>query len=394
MHPRTVLFVSNFSFALFAALPAYILLPYLSSLMPTAYAGFVISGGALVALSLFLFLPRLVARYGIQRLALLFAIIEMAALLLLALSPGIIAVCMLIALSVSVQPLLSYELDLLLEATVTDKGSTGRVRTLFITAWNLASLTAPLLMGALLAGGDEYSRVFLAGAAALVPFIVLFATQHLPQGDPLNPSHMRDTLVCIMHDRDLAAVTFGHFILYCFYIWAPLYVPIYLHDTLGIPWSSLGWMFSVMLIPYVLVEYPAGWLADKFIGDKELMLLGFLVAGGALVAISTVSSSTPLLLILVILVSSRIGAALIESMTEGHFFRRVSEKDVNSISVFRGIWPLANFSAPIAGSLILLSGNLQLLFVLTGGFIIVAGTIATLRIKDFRPVRVPEPECN
>ncbi len=384
MQPRTILFIGNFFFSLFAALPAYILLPYLSSFMPTVYAGLVISGGALVAVVFFLFLPQLVAFYGTQRLAILFAVLEMLALFLLALSPGAVAACLLVALGVSIQPLLSYELDLLLEATVTEEGKTGRIRTLFITAWNIAGLASPLLMGALLAGGDDYNRVFLASAVALIPFTVLFAARRLPQGAPPNPSHMRDTLICIMRDRDLAAVTFGHFVLYSFYIWAPLYVPTYLHDVLGIPWSSLGWIFSVMLIPYVLIEYPAGWVADRLLGDKELMLAGFLIAGGALAAVSTVSSSTPLSLILVILVSSRVGSALIESMTEGHFFRRVSERDVNSISVFRGVWPLANIIAPIVGSVILLSGNLQSLFLITGGFIIIAGAAATFRIKDFR----------
>ena len=139
-----------------------------------------------------------------------------------------------------------------------------------------------------------------------------------------------------------------------------------------------------MLVPYILIDYPAGLIADRFLGDKELMFLGFLIAGGALASISIISSTSSLALILLILVCSRIGTALVESMTEGHFFRRVSERDVNSISVFRGIWPVANLIAPIAGSLILFFGNYQLFFILTGGFIAVAGITATLLIKDFR----------
>lgn len=384
MHPRIVLFVGNFFFALFAALITYILLPYLTSFMPTAYAGLVIAGGALCAIIVFPFLPYLVERYGAQRLALVFAFMEMAALLILAAAPGAIAVSLLIALTVSLQPLLSYELDLLLEATVAEEGTTGRVRTLFITAWNIAALVAPLLLGALLADSDAYGRMFLAAGAALIPFIVLFATRRLPQGAPVKLSHMRDTLHCILHDRDLAAVTFGHFLLYAFYIWAPFYVPFYLHSMLGIPWTDLGWMFALMLLPYALIEYPAGWVADRLLGDKELMLAGFLIAGGALALIGTLSPASPLWLIVLILVSSRVGAALVESMTEGHFFRRVSEKDVNSISVFRGVWPLANLVAPVVGSLILIFGTYEMLFVLTGGFIALAGAGATLLIRDFK----------
>ncbi|HVB19915.1 MAG TPA: MFS transporter [Candidatus Paceibacterota bacterium] len=385
MSPRVILFVGNFFFSMFVALTTYILLPYLSAFMPASYTGFVIAGGALVALALFPLQPFLVARYGAQQLALFFAIAEMITLFALAATPGAIAAAILVALSVSLQPFLYYELDLLLEATVAEEGTTGRVRNLFLTAWNIGGLAAPLLVGALLAGSnDAYSRVFLAAGAALVPFVVLFAVRRIPKGLAPKLSHMRDTLLCIMRDRDLAAVSIGHLVLYLFYIWAPLYVPVYLHIVLGIPWSSLGWMFSVMLIPYVVIQYPAGWVADKILGDKELMFAGFLVAGSALASISFLTSASSIGLIVSILVASRIGSALIESMTEGHFFRRVSERDINSISIFRGIWPLGNLIGPLIGSGILLVGNYQLLFLLTGGFVIIAGMIATLLIKDFR----------
>lgn len=384
MHPRIVLYVGNFFFSMFAALIGFILLPYLSTFMPVAYTGLVVAGGAFVAIIFFPFLPRLVARYGAQQLALVFAIAEMIALFALATAPGAITSILLIAVTISLQPFLYYELDLLLEASGAEEGMTGRVRATFLTAWNFAALTAPLLMGALLANSNDYGRIFLAAGAIMVPFIVLFTARRLPKGNPPKLSHMRDTLVCISNDRDLAAVTFAHFVLYLFLMWAPLYTPIYLHSVLGIPWSTLGWVFSIMLVPYILVDYPAGWIADKFLGDKELMFAGFLIAGAALASISTLSSTSSLALILLVLVGSRVGAALVESTTEGHFFRRVSERDINSISVFRGIWPMANLVAPVAGSLILFFGNYQLFFMLTGGFIAITGVATTLLIKDFK----------
>lgn len=384
MHPRVVLSVGNFFFSLFATLIVYILLPYLSSFMPEAYTGLVVAGGALIAVIGFPFLPRLVARYGAQQLALVFALAEMITLFALAAAPGPFAAALLIATTAALQPFLSYELDLLLEATVAEEGTTGRVRTLFLTAWNVAALAAPLLMGALLASSNAYNRVFLAAAALLVPFVVLLAVRKLPKGATPELSRMRDSFLCILRDRDLSAVIFAHLLLYLFYAWAALYVPVYLHSVLGIPWASLGWMFSIMLIPYAVVEYPAGWIADRLLGDKELMFAGFIITGTALASLSIISATSSLLLILSILFVSRFGAALVESMTEIHFFRRVSERDVNSVSIFRGIWPLANLGAPVVGSMILLSGNYQMFFVLTGGFLVVAGVATTLLIKDFR----------
>ncbi len=384
MHPRTILGIGNFFISIAATLVNYTLVSYLSTFIPSTYVGSTIAAGAAAALISFVFLPYLVARYGAQRLVLYFAFAEMLMLFAAATAPSTFTSALFIILVISVQPLIFYELDLLLEATIDTENITGRVRTLFLTGGNFGALAAPLLLGALLANVENYTYIFLAAGAALAPFIILFAARKLPHGDMPSPSHVRDTLNHLARSRDLAAVTFGHFVLYLFYVWAPLYIPVYLHAILGIPWSTLGWMFSVMLIPYILIEYPAGWVADKILGDKELMVAGFLIAGSALAAVSALTASSSPFSILIILIGTRAGAALIESMTEGHFFRRVSEKDIVSVSVFRGVWPLASLIAPLVAGLIIYFGNYQLLFILTGGFVAIAGVLSSLLIKDFR----------
>ena len=108
MAPRSILFLGNFLFAIFSTLTSYILLPYLTAYVPVAYAGFLIAGGALGALILFPLMPRLAARYGAQRMAVSFALLETVALLTLAASPGAIAGSLLITLSFCLQPLLAY----------------------------------------------------------------------------------------------------------------------------------------------------------------------------------------------------------------------------------------------------------------------------------------------
>ncbi|MBU6388390.1 MFS transporter [Patescibacteria group bacterium] len=384
MYARNILSIGNFFLAVSSTLVSYTLLSYLSSFVSETAIGFAIAAGGVAAGGAFLFLPRMVARYGAQRIALLLVFAEMIMLFAVAAAPSTMASALFVILALSLQPLILYELDLLLEATVTNEDTTGRVRTLFLTGGNLGSFVAPLLIGTLLAHVESYTYVFFTAAAVLAPFIVLFAVRRLPERKILDSSHIRDTLAHIARDRDLAAVTVGHLILYLFYIWAPLYTPLYLHVVLGIPWSTLGWMFAIMLLPYILIEYPAGWIADRELGDKELMLAGFLIAGSALAAIGLITPTSTPFVILVILVATRVGAALIESMTEGHFFRRVSEQDIVSVSVFRGVWPLANAIAPVIGSLILFFGGYQMFFVLTGGFIFIAGGISTLLIRDFR----------
>lgn len=385
MRPRTTLFVGSFFFSVSSTATIYVLFPFLSGIVSPVAAGAFIAAGALVSSVLFFYLPVIVARFGAQKLAVFFGFAEMIALLLLAAYPGVVAGVALAVLAVSLPPFIYYQLDLLLEASTDGVGVTGRTRSLFLTMWNIGALTAPLLLGALLADGSDYGRIFLAGAAALVPFVTLLSVRSLPKGRAPSTRNTLDTLACMRSNKDLTAVTVGHLLLYCFYIWAPLYIPAYLHGALGIPWSELGWVLFAMLLPYVLIPYPAGVIADRYIGDKEMMFAGFLIAGGALAAVGTISASTPLWLMVAILIATRVGAALVESTTEGHFFRRVSEGDVNSISVFRGIWPIGNVIAPLLGSAILFFGNYQLLFLLTGGCIAIVGLIATVYVKDFNP---------
>lgn len=386
MSPRVVISLGNFFFAFFSTAIMFVMIPYLTEYMSDVQAGIVIAMGPLIACIIFPLLPRLVATYGAQQLALVISILELLSLLALAAAPGAASGAIFAALSLGIQPFLAYQLDLLLEATVEEEGVTGQVRTMFITGWNLAALASPLLIGALLAASDAYYRVFIAAAAGIVPLIVLLASSTLPAGRIPVLSRMDDTIRHIWHDPDLMAVTVAHFLLYLFFFWAPFYTPLYLHTVLGIPWSELGWIFAVTLIPSVLIEFPAGMLADKVIGDREMMFAGFLIAGVSLAAIGLLTASTPIWIIVSVLMGTRIGAGFIESMTEGHFFRRVSEKDINSVSIFRGIWPLSELVAPLIGSAILIFGNnFGAFFAITGGIIAFGGMAATFFIKDFAP---------
>lgn len=384
MQARTTLALGNFFLTVVMTLINYVFISYLSSFFSETYIGLAIAGGSLFALVAFVFLPGIVARYGAQKVLLYLAFAEMFTLMAVAGLPHTPVSAALVILVMSLQPLLYYELDLLLEATIDGDGATARARTFFLTGGSAGSIVAPLMIATLLSGGEAYTTVFFAAAIVAVLFVVFFSARQLPKNAPPTLYHMRDTLVHIFRHRDLAAVTIGHFILYLFYLWAPFYVPAYLHGVLGIPWTTLGWVFSIMLVPYVLVEYPAGWLADRVLGDKWLMLAGFLLAGSALALISTITASTPLALIVAILIMTRVGAALTESMTEGHFYRRVSQQDIVSISVFRGVWPLANIVAPLIGSLIFSLDGFHYFFLITGSCVAIIGGMTALSITDFR----------
>lgn len=384
MHPRTVLSVGNFFGAGHFFLIVYVIAPYLAQFMPAAQTGLVVSLGAFMTLVAFPFMPRLVRRYGAKRLAIVLAFLQAVTVSVLALSPGVIFAVLCIAVVCAASPLIAYQLDLLLEAATTEEGETGRVRTLFITAGSLALIIAPLLIGFLLDGTEAYWRVFLAAALSLTPFITLLIMEPLPEGEPPRLSAVRATCFCLWSDPDLRAASLGGAVLQFFFHLAPLYIPLYLHTVLGFAWSDLGWVFAIMLLPFVFLEYPAGWIADRWLGDKELLIAGFIIAGFAFAALGFVTASTPLTVIALILFVSRIGGALIEAMVESHFFRRVTSHDANTISVFRMMRPLGALVAPLFASVLLVGGNYLLFFMVSGALIVSLGIIATIPLRDVR----------
>lgn len=382
MHPRLVLSVGNFFGAGHFFLVIYVVAPYLALFMPEAQTGLVVSLGALITLSVFPFMPRLVRMFGAKKMAIGLAFLQAVTVSVLALSPSMVFAILCVAIVCATSPLVAYQLDLLLEAATTGEGSTGRTRTLFITAGSLALILAPLLIGFLLDGTEEYWRVFLAASLSLTPFITLLFFERLPEGEPPHLAAVKSTCFCLWSDPDLRAAALGNGVLQFFFHLAPLYIPLYLHTALGFPWSDLGWVFAVMLLPFVFIEYPAGWIADRWLGDKELLIAGFIIMGIAFGAIGFITATTPLVVIATILFVSRIGGALSEAMVESHFFRRVSERDANTISVFRMMRPVGALVAPLFASVLLISGNYLAFFMISGALIVALGIIVTIPLRD------------
>jgi len=48
-----------------------------------------------------------------------------------------------------------------------------------------------------------------------------------------------------------------------------LFTPLYLATEIGLPWTDIGVIIAVGLFAYVLFEYPIGFIADKWIGEKK-----------------------------------------------------------------------------------------------------------------------------
>jgi len=371
----------GFVFSLQAALPNYINSSYLGTLMPEKLLGMIYAAEAILAIIGFLVMPRVLRRFGNFRVAIILLLAEMGSLLGLALYHNVIAVSVFMIISMVTLTFLSFSFDIFLEGYSFDT-STGRTRGIYMTFMNLAWVFAPFLTGLVLTNGD-YWKIYLAAFVLLVPvFIVLRTTLNNFKDSEYQVSHPSKTLVQVWKNKNILYIFISAFLLQLFYAWMTIYTPIYLHTNLGLDWPSIGIIFSIMLVPFVFIQFPAGKLADSRYGEKEMLSIGFIIMALSTMTMFFVTGKSILVWSL-ILFGTRIGAAVVEIMCDVYFFKKVDNKDANIISFYRIARPFAYIIGPMLASIILIIPGLGLksLFLVLG-FIMFFGLRYSLAIED------------
>jgi predicted MFS family arabinose efflux permease len=159
-----------------------------------------------------------------------------------------------------------------------------------------------------------------------------------------------------------------------------VFAPLYLVLHIGLSWQDFGIIMIFGQLAYVLTEYPIGVIADKYIGEKEMMALGLMTMAISTAWMAFVATANVLVWIIVMFIT-RIGASFVEVTTEVHFFKRTNSSDAQIISFFRVTRPLAYLVGAIVASLALLYLPFNLLFVVFG-LLMIPAMFATLNIED------------
>lgn len=364
------------------ALPTYIQSNFLGNFLSLSWVSIFFAAANFITVFAIIFFPKLIRKIGniaateIVLFLFIFSLLGMS----IANQPATVFLAF-ILLSVA-SNLIWINMDILVES-FSDNASTGLTRTIYFTAINLGWIVAPTMSSYLIQRGDYY-WVFIAAAICLVPFLVILIKSRC-QLD--NKKHYPDkaipeTAKKIWKNPNLRGIFMIALLLNLFFSSAVIYIPVYLHQYLGFDWSVLGLMFSVMLIPFILFEIPAGWLADKYWGEKEILSVGIGIIALALFLFFAVKTPNPWiwggLLFL-----SRVGAALVEAMRESYFFKIVSAKDVHYINFFRATAPLGYLLGTTLAGVIILFYPIEYLFLFVS-IIMTTGFLFIYSIKDSR----------
>ncbi len=378
--PLYAICLLGFIFTMHLALPVYISSTFLSGFANESVVGLIYTLSSILTILGLVYFSQILRKIGNYRTALTFIILQILALTGLAISNSLALVAPLFILSITLGNLIVLNIDVFIEHDTTSK-NVGSVRGMYLTIINIAWILSPMLAGVLLDGTNEYWKVYGTAVLLLLPALLILRSNFNKFNDPTYLEvPARTTLHKIWIDPNLYRIFMANIILNLFYAWMVIYTPIYLNKYIGFDWEVIGFIFTIMLIPFVLLDMPLGRLADRKYGEKEMMSIGFVIMAISTGIMSMVDGGGAWLWALV-LFTTRVGSSIIEIMIETYFFKKVGEKDANMLSMFRSTRSMAYIIAPAVFSLSLWFVDYRYTFIILG-VISLYGLRYSLTIKD------------
>jgi len=338
--------------------------------------------GAVGNTILFLFAPKLIELVGKRYLLFLFLILTAISTFGLAVTNTWPLIALSFIIHSSLLFMIFYCLDIFLEEISIDT-RTGEIRGAYLTFVHLGIILGLLIL-TLFSQGDVLKPVYLLATFLFIPPIILvifFFKSEFPKKHGL---HHRALLPYKewWRSKSVRRVTLARFVLEFFYAFMTIYTPIYLHGILGFNWSIIGVIFIIMLLPFILLQWPVGKLADHFIGEKEMMIIGFLIMGISLLFMPYLEASISIWI--VVLLCSRVGASLVETTTDSFFFKHVNHQDTGILSIFRLTRPISVVFGSGVGAIALNLFSFEKIFFVLA-IVVFFGLKESLLIKDTSP---------
>lgn len=376
-----VVYILGFLFALHMTLPIYINSSFLSGLSSERFVSIIYSIGSIATILIFITIPAILRKFGRYKTISAFIILEFVSLLALSFFKSLIILILFFILNLIAIAIIGFVIDLFLE-NISSDNKTGKIRGTFLTTINTAWIVSPLITSFILTNGD-YWKIYIASATLLIP--VFFITKH-------NLKNLKDnayvkipflkTIKEIWTNKDIKSVFMVGFLMQFFFAWMVIYTPLYLHNQIGFSWNQIGVLFSVMLLPYILTELPLGKIADNKLGEKEIMSIGFIIMAISTGMMSFIAGGN-FFLWMTILFLTRIGASMVEIMSETYFFKKIDSSQIQIISAFRTAKPLAYIIAPIAATILFSFIEFKFIFIILG-FLMFYGLRFSLALRDTR----------
>lgn len=358
--------------AAYSSLPAYINSSFLTTFIQEKNIGWLYAVTSIITIILMIMTPRLIARWGNKKILLYLIIFSLFSTIPLASSIFGQAPILAVALSafsfyIILGYLSRYVLDVYLE-NVSDNDGAGSIRGIYMTFYNSAWLVSPLIVAYLMSKGN-YGLVYATAGLMLIPFIIIIIFKLKETNCSKCPNLERSVWSSLKNilgkkipeANNIRRILIIDFLLNFFYAVMVVYMPLYLRNHIGLSWENIGLTFTFMLIPFVLFELPLGKIADKWLGEKEILIGGIVIITMATIACSYLQTPNWILWAIILFIT-RTGASSIEIMKETYLFKKISGADTGIVALSRINVPLSYLTGSAFVSVFLIFFDLRFIF--------------------------------
>ncbi len=370
----------GFLFGFSVALVSYIGSSYYAlALGGTTYVGLLYIISFSLLLVTLLNMHKALMRWGRGRSLMMLLVAQVGLLLLLVLLPVSYFTAAILALYYIIYGVIWVLWDAVLEAYSTDE-TTGRVRGMFLAVWGIGAIIGPAI-SLYVVDNYGFSMIF---TIVMVLYVLMASGTMIALRDIRGHVQRRRMRIADKVKELIAqpALRYAYWIattLGFFYATMVVFMPLKLTE-IGFSFSEMGVLFTIMLIPFMLTGYPAGLIADRWLGEKELFFVGMLILIGSVVVAALVDQKD-FALWATILFFSRFGGALIEAMRDSYFYKHIDGEDVAMINLFRTSRSVAYVLAMLVATAIQVVAGMNAVFI-TMIFVLLSGLYPIARLKD------------
>lgn len=373
--------VISFLFALHIAIGAYINSTFLVSIIKEERVGLLYTIASILILLILSKSSGILKTFGNKKSILTFLLVNMVSLVGLIISKNPIIIGASFVSFMITNTLVFFCIDIFIEH-FGDPSKTGTTRGLQLTFLNFAYMISPLIAAFFIVRGG-YQAVYIVSfiIVVIMTLWLIFSVRSFKDKKYIRQPFW-ETYKYLLNNKNILAIVLINFLLQFFYAWMVVYTPIYLHEHMLFSWGQIGIIFTIMLSPFVILGLPIGTLIDKYNFNKKILLYwGFVILCISTAGLSFIASNNIIIWAIVLFVT-RIGASMIETTSEVFFFKKITEKDTNLLSIYRDMFPVAFIIAPLVASIVFFFTPLgQSLFIILG-IIMLTGFYYTYKIKN------------
>lgn len=333
------------------ALISYINSSFIASFIDEKLVGTIYAIGSIVTILSLLVMPKVFRKIGVSRFLLWAIGIDALSILLFAFSTNALSAIVMFVLIFTLDILIYSSLDELLKIS-SRESTTGKTRGSYLGFSNLAWIIAQLALGTIW-GGFTIKTIYL---TSCVIMLIFFIISYLKLKDTSDPKYDRTGTKRYIREFfkriNLFRIYIINILLQFFYAWMVIYTPIYLYSHLGFSWKEISIIFAIMLLPFVILDFPLGKLGDK-IRERKILMFGFAIASLSTMSLFFIHEHKVWVWAL-LLFMTRVGAASIEVMSDSYFFKHIKPENEEFIGIYRSSSPIAYIIGPLFAFLVFL----------------------------------------